>query len=73
MLSLPRSVRNYLCAEPVDMRKSFDGLSTLVMDVLGEDLLSARLLILRPARRVMGDLAPPFGGALSRSKQVAEW
>lgn len=30
MLTLPRSVRIYLCAEPVDLRKSIDGLSALV-------------------------------------------
>lgn len=43
MLSLPPNVRIYLCTEPVDMRRSFDGLSVLVMDVLEQDPLSGSL------------------------------
>ena len=43
MLSLPPNVRIYLCTEPVDMRRSFDGLSVLVMDVLDGDPLSGSL------------------------------
>jgi hypothetical protein len=30
MLTLTRAVRVYACAQPVDMRKGFDGLSALV-------------------------------------------
>ncbi len=43
MLSLPPNVRIYLCTEPVDMRRSFDGLSVLVMDVLEHNPLSGSL------------------------------
>jgi transposase len=43
MLSLPPNVRIYLCTEPVDMRRSFDGLSVLVMDVLEQNPLSGSL------------------------------
>lgn len=43
MLSLAANVRVYLCTEPVDMRRSFDGLSVLVMDVLKENPLSGSL------------------------------
>ena len=43
MLSLAANVRVYLCTEAVDMRKSFDGLSVLVMDVLEADPLSGAL------------------------------
>lgn len=45
MLSLSPNVGIYLCVEPVDMRKSFDGLSALVMDVLERDPLSGQLFI----------------------------
>ena len=37
------SVRIYLARQPVDLRKSIDGLSLLVSQVLGEDPFSARL------------------------------
>lgn len=36
-------VRIWLCTEPVDMRKSFDGLSALVKHHLGDDPLSGHL------------------------------
>jgi IS66 Orf2 like protein len=37
MIHLPASVRVYLCLEPCDMRKSFDGLHALVRDHLELD------------------------------------
>jgi transposase len=43
MLSLAANVGVYLCTQPVDMRKSFDGLSVLVMDVLEDNPLSGAL------------------------------
>ena len=43
MLSLPPNVHIYLCTEPVDMRRSFDGLSVMVMDLLDGDPLSGSL------------------------------
>lgn len=45
MLSLPPNVGIYLGTEPVDMRRSFDGLSVLVMDVLGHNPLSGSLFV----------------------------
>jgi len=39
------SVRIWLCTEPVDMRKSFDGLSALVANQLQEDPLSGQLFV----------------------------
>jgi transposase len=45
MLSLAANVRVYLCTQPVDMRKSFDGLSVLVMDVLQANPLSGALFV----------------------------
>jgi transposase len=45
VLSLPPSVRVYLAAEPVDMRKSFDGLSAATREVLKEDPMSGHLFV----------------------------
>ena len=39
MLTLTRAVRVFACAAPVDMRKGFDGLSALVEQHLGGQLL----------------------------------
>ena len=47
MLSLPPAVRIYLCAEPADMRRSFDGLALLVRQFLGADPLSGHLFVFR--------------------------
>ncbi len=43
MLTLPSSVRVFVAAEPVDLRKSFDGLSGVVQGVLGRDPASGHL------------------------------
>jgi transposase len=43
MLSLPPSVRVFLCLEPTDMRKGIDGLSALVEHRLHQDALSGHL------------------------------
>ena len=45
MLTLPSSVRIHLATQPVDMRKSFDGLSIQVRSVLQEDPLSGHLFV----------------------------
>lgn len=38
-------VRIWLCTEPIDMRKSFDGLSALVRNRLQEDPLDGELFV----------------------------
>jgi transposase len=43
MLTLPPSVKIYVAAEPVDARKSFDGLAALVEASFGRDPLSGHL------------------------------
>ena len=43
MLSLPPSVRVFLCLEPTDMRKGIDGLAALVEHRLRMDALSGHL------------------------------
>jgi transposase len=50
MLSLPLPVRIFLCAEPADLRKSFDGLAQLVRASLGADPLSGHLFVFRNKR-----------------------
>lgn len=45
MLSVPPSVRIYVCASPTDMRKSFDGLAALARQVVNEDPLSGHLFV----------------------------
>lgn len=45
MLSLPVQVRIFVCSRPTDMRKSFDGLHGLVLEVLGQDPLSGDVFV----------------------------
>lgn len=45
MLMLPPVVRIFVASGPVDMRKSFDGLSALTLGVLGKDPLSGHLFV----------------------------
>ena len=47
MLSLSPALRIFLCAEPADLRKSFDGLSALVRQALGDDPLSGHWFVFR--------------------------
>ncbi len=50
MLSLPPAVQIYVAVEPADMRKSFNGLSILVHDVLRQDPLPGHLFVFRNRR-----------------------
>jgi transposase len=45
MLSLPSSVRVFLCLQPTDMRRSFDGLSMMIQEVIGESPFSGHLFV----------------------------
>ena len=47
MLSLSPAIRIFLCAEPADLRKSFDGLAALVRQALGDDPLSGHWFVFR--------------------------
>ena len=51
MISLPSAVRVFLCSKSVDMRKSFDGLSGLVQECFGQDLLTGHLFLFVNRRR----------------------
>ena len=48
---LSAAVRVFLCTRPTDMRKSFDGLSGLVQEFLGQDPLSGHLFLFLNRRR----------------------
>ncbi len=50
MLSLPLPVRIFVCTQPADMRRSFDGLAQMVRDFMGGDPLSGHLFVFRSRR-----------------------
>lgn len=50
MLSLPSSVRIFVCLQAADMRRSFDGLAWMVEQYLGADPLSGHLFVFRNRR-----------------------
>jgi len=51
MLSLPPSVRVFVARGATDMRKSFDTLAALVIDVVDEDPMSGHLFLFVNRRR----------------------
>jgi transposase len=51
MIQLPASVRVYLCLTACDMRKSFDGLHTLVREHLELDAFTGYLFVFASRRR----------------------
>jgi transposase len=51
MLSLPPSVRIFLCLEPADMRRSFDGLCLLSEKIVRENPFSGRLFVFTNKRK----------------------
>lgn len=51
MLSIPSQGRLFLCQHPVNMRKSFEGLSALVEQLFPGELLSGALFIFLNRRK----------------------
>ena len=51
MLTLPASVRIYVAAEALDLRRGFDGLAAAVRSVIREDPLSGHLFVFTNRRR----------------------
>jgi len=51
MIHMPASVRVYLCLNPCDMRRSFDGLYALVRDHLGLDAFAGHLYLFMNRRK----------------------
>jgi transposase len=51
MILLPRAVRIYIASAPVNLRKSYDGLSNEVRAVLAQDPLSGHVFVFVNRRR----------------------
>ena len=51
MLNVPATVSIFLCTEPTDMRKGFDGLSGIVRGEFGADPLDGSLFLFVNRRR----------------------
>ena len=51
MLSISGNARLFICQHPVNMRKSFEGLSALVEELFPEELLSGALFIFLNRRK----------------------
>ncbi len=51
MLRFPPSIRIFLCLEPADMRRSFNGLSGMVRSIIEESPTSGHLFVFRNRRR----------------------
>ena len=51
MLTLPPSVRIFVCLSPADMRRSLDGLAAMTREVIREDPLSGHLFVFFNRRR----------------------
>lgn len=51
MLTIPSNARLFLCQHPVNMRKSFEGLSALVEQLFPGELLSGALFIFLNRRK----------------------
>ena len=47
MIPLPPDIRIFLAIEPINMRKSFEGLAILVQDVIQQNPLSGHLFVFR--------------------------
>lgn len=50
MFTLPVSVRIYVAAEAVDLRRGIDGLSALTREVIGADPMSGHVFVFRNRR-----------------------
>jgi transposase len=51
MLTLPCAVRIYVAAEPIDLRRGFDGLAAAARSVIGVDPLSGHVFVFLNRRR----------------------
>ena len=47
MIKLPGAVRVYFCVEPTDMRRSFDALAGMVVNIVKQNPISGHLFVFR--------------------------
>ena len=54
MIELPHDIKIYMAVQPINMRKSFDGLAVIVQEVLKQNPLSSHLFVFRnkPADKI---------------------
>jgi transposase len=55
MLSLLPTTRVFVCTHPTDMRKGFDGLAALTVEVVKQNPLSGHLFVFRTQSRNLWD------------------
>ena len=51
MILVPRAVRVYFATQPVNLRRSFDGLTNEIRHVLGHDPLSGHVFVFLNRRK----------------------
>jgi transposase len=51
LMNLPAAVRIYVAAEPVDLRRGFDGLAATTRSIIGQDPLSGHVFVFLNRRR----------------------
>lgn len=51
MLTIPGNARLFICQHPINMRKSFEGLSAIVEELFPEELLSGAFFIFLNRRK----------------------
>jgi transposase len=50
VLTFPPSIRVFVCTQPADMRKGFDGLSAMASSIMSQNPLSGHLFVFRNLR-----------------------
>ena len=71
MFNIPANVCVYLCTKPTDMRKGFDGLYAMVLQVFQRDPLDGHPCSERRTPRVIGCAPRPRAAAGVESSRVA--
>ena len=69
MLSLPPSVRLFIARGATDMRKSFDTLAALVIEVIDEDPMSGHLFLFINRRRNRANIPKQINLRASSNKR----
>jgi transposase len=70
MLTLPPSVKIFVAAQPVDARKSYDGLSAMVASHFGHDILQGHLYAFINRRGHQVQICSGTATACASSKSV---